>query len=761
MIKDFTFLNFLKPKLMGNKKQKGFLPKVLPVVTALTTLLLVGSVAVLFLFTYLSRDLPSPTQLTERPMEISTKIYDRNGELLYDVYANKNRTLITLDQVSSYLIDATIATEDADFYIHHGFDVLGYVRAIRNIILRQGLQGASTLTQQLAKNALLTSERTIKRKIKELVLTLQIERRYSKDQILTMYFNEAPYGSTAWGVEAASQLFFGKKAKDLTLPESALIAGLPQSPTNYSPITNPDAAKKRQQYVLKLMHEKGWVDKSGTRKYLSNEDYDKALSEELKFSSGLSLLKAPHFVMYVRQRLMDTFGVNLVESGGLKVKTTLDYKIQEKAQKILTDEVAKEAYLKVGNASLVVLNSKTGEILSMVGSKDFFNSTDDGQVNVSTSPRQPGSSIKPITYATALKMGYTASYPLLDVQTNFKSGDEEKDYIPKNYDGKFRGPIQMRYALAQSVNIPAVKMLKLVGISNMVKTANDMGISTLTYDPKYYGLALTLGGGEVKLLELTGAYTVFANEGTYNYPYGIESVEDQKGNILFSHKSHPELALDKGTAFIISNILADSDARAPIFGYGSYLNIPKHTVAVKTGTTDDKKDNWAVGFTPTYSLGVWAGNNDGAPMDPTLASGVTGAAPIWNLVMKELLQDKEDEKFVQPDNVIKWTTGKLTGYKPYEKIEEERVEYYIKGTEPLAYSPWVEIIEICKEDNLFPNDDCKKDDNTKDKVFAHLLGEFPEWQEAVDSWVDEVYDRDSSEESMYFPPTEKTDYSSN
>jgi 1A family penicillin-binding protein len=762
MDKDTNYSNSkFKNPTKSRMYNKGFLYKVLPLITVLTTLLLIGSVSILFLFTYLSRGLPSPTQLTDRSIEISTKIFDRNGELLYDVFASKNRTLITLDQVSSHLIEATLATEDADFYVHHGFDILGYVRAVRNILLRQGLQGASTLTQQLAKNALLTSERTIKRKIKELVLTLQIERRYSKDQILTMYFNEAPYGSTAWGVEAASQLFFGKNAKDLTLAEAALIAGLPQSPTNYSPINYPDVAKKRQQYVLKLMYEKGFVEKNGQRKHLSKDDYENALKEELKYSSGFSLLKAPHFVMYVRQRLIDTFGINTVESGGLKVKTTLDYKIQEFAQKVLTDQVEKEKYLKVGNSALVLLNSKTGEILSMVGSKDFFNSDEDGQVNVSTSPRQPGSSIKPITYATALKMGFTASTPLLDVETNFKDSDDDKDYVPRNYLGNFVGPVQMRYALAQSINIPAVKMLKMVGIENMVKTANDMGISTLTYDPRYYGLALTLGGGEVKLTELTGAYSVFANKGIYNYPYGIESIEDKNGKILFSHKAYPEQALSDGVAFIISSILSDADARAPVFGYGSFLNIPKKTVAVKTGTTDDKKDNWTVGFTPTYSLGVWAGNNDGSPMDPALSSGVTGAAPIWNLVMKELLKDKDDEKFSPPDSVIKSVAGTITGFKPYEKVEESRAEYFIKGTEPQGYSPWIEVVEICKEDNLLPNNDCKKDKNTKDKVFIHFIAEYSKWQEYVDDWRDDAYDKDSREESKYFFPVKKTDYSSN
>jgi len=749
MAKKYSPAPSFKVKILG---------KILPIATILTTLLLVGSISILIVFTYLSRDLPSPTQLTDRPMELSTKITDRNGELLYDVFGSKNRTLVNLNQVSPFLIQATLATEDADFYVHHGFDVLGYIRAIRNIVLRKGLQGASTLTQQLAKNALLSSERTIKRKIKELVLTLQIERKYSKDQILTMYLNEAPYGSTAWGVESASQLFFAKKASDLNLSESALIAGLPQSPTNYSPITNPELAIKRQQYVLKLMHEKGWVDSKGTRQKLSNEDYNKVVSQEIVFSKSFNILKAPHFVMYVRKKLIDTFGAELVESGGLKVTTTLDYKLYEMSQKILTEQVAKEAYFKVGNASLVLLNSKTGEILSMVGSKDFFNSKEDGQVNVSISLRQPGSSIKPITYATALGMGYTASTPLLDVETNFKVDEKEKDYIPKNYDGVFVGPVQVRYALAQSRNVPAVKMLGMVGIENMVKTANLMGISTLNYDPKYYGLALTLGGGEVTLLELTGAYTVFANKGIYNYPYGIEKVEDSKGNILFKHMSNPEPTLDPGVAFIISNILSDPDARAPVFGYGSFLNIPKQTIAVKTGTTDDKKDNWTIGYNNLYTLGVWAGNNDGTPMDPILSSGVTGAAPIWNLVFKELTKNTTDEKFLQPENVIKEVVGKITGFKPYEKVEEGRAEYFIKGTEPKGYSKWIEIVEICKEDNLLPNKSCKEDKNTKDKVFIRLVAEYPDWQDYVDGWIDDNLDKDESSESVYFYPTKETDY---
>ena len=731
--------------------------RLVAIATSLVTFLLVGSIFGIVVFTYLSKDLPSPNELTERPIELSTKIYDRNGVLLYDVYNLKNRTIVSLDKVSSYVVQATLATEDAEFYRHHGFDILAYVRAARNILLRRGLQGGSTLTQQLVKNALLTNERTVVRKVKELVLTLQIEKKYSKDQILQMYLNEAPYGSTAWGVESASELFFGKPASQLDLAESALIAGLPQSPTTYSPINNPVVAIKRQQYVLKLMKEKGWINSKSEREYISSEDYDGALKKELVFASGQAVLKAPHFVMYVRSKLIDSFGADLVETGGLKVTTTLDYKFQEKAQEILTDEVAKEAYLKVGNASLIALNSKTGEIIGMVGSKDFFNSKEDGQVNVSLSLRQPGSAIKPITYATALKMGYTASFPIIDAQTDFNEDPEAKEYIPSNYDGVFRGTIQLRYALAQSVNVPAVKVLKLVGINNMVKTANAMGISTLTYDPKYYGLALTLGGGEIKLIELTASYTVFANSGTYNFPYGIEKVEDNKGNVLFSHRAEPEKVLDPEVAFIISNILSDNDARAPVFGYGSYLNIAKHTVAVKTGTTNDKKDNWTIGFTPSITVGVWAGNNDGSSMNE-IASGVTGAAPVWNRVISDYLKDLPDEKFFQPETVVRAEVGSITGFKPYLELEKPRMEYFIKGPEPQGYSPRVTVLEICRKDDKLANDACKKDDKSEMRAFLKLKAEFPQWQDAVDHWVEDVVDKDSDKYSLYDIPTKESDY---
>jgi len=712
-----------------------------------------GSIFIIVVFAYFSKDLPSPNQLTDRSVELSTKIYDKNDDLLYDVYATKNRTLVSLENISPNILKATLATEDSDFYKHRGFDLIGYIRAVFNMLRGGGLQGASTLSQQLVKNALLTTERTVTRKIKEFVLSLQIENKYSKDEILQMYLNEAPYGSTAWGIEAASWLYFNKTAKVLSLAESALIAGLPQSPTAYSPITNPDNAMDRQKYVLRLMRQRGWINSSGQKEFLTEDDYNNALAEDLVFAEGSTTLKAPHFVMYVRQKLIDLFGEDLVENGGLRVKTTLDYKFHNEAQKIVFEEVERASNLLVGNSALVAMDTKTGAIISMVGSRDFFDTDRDGQVNVTLSLRQPGSAIKPITYATGLKQSYTASAVLFDVPTNFPQDAPRPDYVPVNYDGLYRGPIQARYALAQSVNITAVKMLRLVGIKNMIDTANSLGISSLVYDPSKYGLALTLGGGEVRLVELVNAFATFGNEGIYNPFYTIEEVLDKDGNVIYKHQLESRKVLDEGVAFIISDILSDNSARSPVFGFNSELNITGFTVAVKTGTTNDIRDNWTVGYTPLIAIGVWAGNNDNSPMHSSLASGVTGAAPIWNRAMREYLKNFQDEKFKQPEDVIKVGVGKITGMKPFSDIEDTRWEYFIKGTEPASYSNWIQELEICEDDDKLANDDCRDDDRTDFRTYIRFTSQLPDWQEGVDAWVEEKYD-----DERYFPPNEISDY---
>ena len=702
--------------------------------------LLFGGLAVAFY----SRNLPSPTSLIARDVELSTKIYDRNGELLYDVHGEKDRVLVKLEDVPLYLRQATIAMEDKNFYRHKGFDIQGIIRSIKFIITGKGLAGGSTLTQQLIKNALLTPERTLTRKIKEFILALQIERRYSKDEILQMYLNEVPYGGQAWGIEAAAQMYFGKKTKDLTLAEAALLAGLPAAPTRYSPYNDPEAAKWRQEQVLRRMVEDG---------YISQEEAEQAKAEELKFRPLGANIRAAHFVMYVRQLLAERYGTKMVEEGGLKVITTLDIKMQEQAEHIVYEEVNKAKNLLVGNGALIAMDPKTGQILAMVGSKDYFDASTDGNVNVVLRERQPGSSIKPVTYVTAFKQGYTPASVVMDVKTEFPGGEGQPPYVPENYDGKFRGPIQFRYALGNSINVAAVKVLKLVGIPAMLDTAHAMGITTLN-EPERYGLSLTLGGGEVKLLDMAVVYSTFATGGVRHDPVAILKVEDKDGHILEEWKETPgQRVLSPEHAYLISDILSDNNARLEAFGEWSPLRIPGYQVAVKTGTTDDKRDNWTIGYTPNLTVGVWVGNNDNTPMHPRLASGITGAAPIWSRAMKTFLPQRPKEDFVRPEGIVTATVDKLSGKLPGEGTEETREEIFVKGTVPTEKDDMHQVLEICTVDGKLATDACRHAGKVEKKSFIVLKAQLPEWQEFVDKWVEEVH----KDDPKYHPPTEKSD----
>ncbi len=750
---------------MQRKKlpKKIILFKILAVFSIIGVYLgILSSVAILGTFAYFSYKVPSPDKLTNRKVTQSTKIYDRNKILLYDVFENVDRTLVTLNDVSPYVIYATLSAEDGDFYKHKGFDPLGILRATIYTSLGSGLQGGSTLTQQLTKNALLSKERTITRKIKELILSMQIENKYDKDVILEWYLNEIPYGSTAYGIEAASQFYFGKSASDLNLAESAFLAGLPQRPTAYSPFgKTPDLGIQRQKYVLKLMKENGWINKEGKREYITQEEYDQAIKYKLQFKGSKTNIKAPHFVFYVLDKLYEKYGEDFIKNSGLEVITTLDLKKQEEVQNIVQEELKKAEYLNVGNAAVMVIDPKTREILVMVGSRDYFDSENGGQFNVATSPtRQPGSSIKPLVYATGLKQGYTASTVFMDVPTTFPPPDSaSKPYSPKNYDGKFRGPVQFRYALGNSINIPAVKMLKLVGIPSLLETAQDFGIKSLNPN-KFYGLSLALGGGEISLIEMTNAYAVFASKGYYVDPIYIKEIKDNKGNIIEDSKNvqSPIKVLDEGISFIMSDVLSDNFARYLAFGPGNALEFKKHQVAVKTGTTDDIRDNWTIGFTPNIVVGVWAGNNDNSPMNPNLASGITGAAPIWRRSISLFLDDEKVSKFEKPKNVVRVEVGTITGGKPAEGLEDKRWEYFIKGTEPVVRSPMVVELEICKKDGKLANKKCKEDKKTKKKEYIKLTALLPEWQEAVDKWVKENYPKDKDEFKKFYPPTKKSDY---
>lgn len=584
--------------------------------------------------------LPTPEGLSSYSKPTTTEIFDRHGVLLYRMYEGINRSIVNLEELPQHLIDATIAAEDKTFYKHPGIDLLAIARAFYHNVKFDKQEGASTITQQLIKNSLLTPEKTYTRKIKEVILSLWAERIYTKAEILQMYLNNSPYGGPNWGVRAASKTYFDKEPKDLTLAESAYLAGLPASPSQFSPFgTRPDLGIERQKQVLDRMLEEG---------YINEAEKNEALAEELNFKSSNQAILAPHFVFYVRDILAQKYGERIVSQGGLKILTTLDLGLQGEVEKIVADEVAKLGALNVSNGASMVLDAKTGQILAMNGSLDYFK-PGFGNFNATLAQRQPGSSIKPITYATAFKKGYAPGNTILDTPITFQDGVNK--YTPVNYDGKFHGPVSLRVALASSLNIPAVKLLQYVGIEEMIQTARDLGITTLE-DKNRFGLSLTLGGGEVPMIEMMGAYQAFSQMGTLKKPTGILKISDSEGNTLEEFENKGTQALQPEVAYMINHILSDNKARSMAFGPNSLLNITGQEVGVKTGTSDSKRDNWTFGYSPDFVVGVWVGNNNNAPMNPSLASGVTGAAPIWNRIMRGLLAVKPSTGFVRPSGVI-------------------------------------------------------------------------------------------------------------
>ena len=702
------------------------------------------------IFPLFAFNLPSPDKVVRRE-GFSTKILDRNGKVLYDIFEDERRTPVTLEEVPKYLSQATVAIEDKNFYKHQGFDPIGMLRGLSRVFTRGYAQGGSTLTQQLVKNVLLSPERSVFRKIKEFILAVQIERRYSKDEILQMYLNEAPYGGTAWGVASASEIYFGKKVKDLTLVESAILAGLPQRPSTYSPYSStPDAYIGRTQDVLRRMREDGNITKD-------QEQSARGELENVVFQERGASFKAPHFVQYVEKILEERYGANVVEQGGLQVTTTLDLDLQEKAQEAVSEEIAKVEKLHITNGAAVVIDPQTGEILAMVGSKNFNDPNYDGQVNVTMSLRQPGSAIKPVTYATALKEGYTASTLLMDVDTTFPGGVGQPDYKPVNYDGKFRGPIQLRYALGNSINVPAVKMLARVGIKDVLETAYDLGLTTLEPTQETLnrvGLSLTLGGGDVRLLELTGAYAAFVNEGHKVEPVAILKVEDSNGKTLEEVKPKKgKKVLSEEQAYIIANILSDNSARSEVFGTNSQLNIPGRSVAVKTGTTNNRKDNWTLGGNSEGVVGVWVGNNDNSEM-LQVASGVTGASPIWRRIVLEVLSGKPDVKFVTPSGIVTASVDSVSGYRAHDGYPS-RSEYFIKGTEP-GDDPVHTKIKVCKSDGKLATPSDIASGNYEEIEFFVFKEEDPtasaggtnRWQEGILAWLS------AQSDSRYHPPND-------
>lgn len=699
---------------------------------------------VTIIFFWFAKDLPRPGKV-QRSEGFTTVILDRTGEKLYDVFQEENRIpLKNLSDAPKFLRDATIAVEDKNFYTHGGISSTGILRSLVNILVFHKLEGGSTLTQQLVKNVLLTQERTLPRKIKEAILAIQIERKYTKDEILQMYLSETPYGGPTVGVVTASDYYFGKKPSQLTLTESAFIAGLPQSPSAYSPfLSDTKAYVWRTEQVLRRMKEDGYITSA-------EESSAKAQIDQLPFSqNGNSSLRAPHFVAYVKELLVRQFGQDVFQKGGLTVTTSLDWALQEKAQTIVREEVAKVKNLKVGNGAAVILNPITGEILAMVGSKDYAATDSSGlQFNVAIQAlRQPGSSIKPITYAAFFAKGYTPSTVLMDVDTKYPSGKkDEKEYNPKNYDLKYRGPMQMRYALGNSINTIAVKVSAMVGIRDLLRVANDMGMTTLEptdENLKRIGLSLTLGGGEVRLIDITRAYGVFATGGMKQELASILKVEDEKGKVLYEWKPVKSTRVMKeDVAYLISDILSDNDARKDVFGLQSYLVIPNKTVAVKTGTTDDKRDNWTIGYTPSRVIGVWVGNNDNTPMNPALASGLSGAAPIWNKLMKEALVGMPDEPFKRPDSVKELEIDAYGGGLPASD-RPTRKERFIVGTEPTTQSSIYKKVKVSKRDGskLANTVEIAKGEYDE-KTFVQFIEDDPvsgdgknRWQEGIDAWV--------------------------
>lgn len=612
----------------------------------------VGAGILLILISFIK--LPDFNSFQERKIIESTKIYDRTGKtLLYDVHENVKRTIVPFDAISLNIKNATIAVEDANFYHHYGVEPKSIIRAtFANVVGGGFKQGGSTITQQVVKNTLLTSEKKVTRKLKELVLSFKLEAAFSKDEILALYLNEVPYGGNIYGVAEASRTFFGKEPSLLSIAESAYVAALPKAPTRLSPYgNNRNLLDERKDFVLKRMYTLGFITES---------DYNSARTEKVTFLPKESRgIKAPHFVMWVQEYLAEKYGERAVDENGYKVITTLDYELQKKAEEVVDRfGVDTEKNFNAKNMALVAIDPKNGNVLAMVGSRDYFDVKNEGNFNVTLAHRQPGSTFKPFVYGAAFMKGYTPETVLFDLPTNFSTNcdaqgnplsptiKKEDCYVPENYDGKYRGPVSMREALAQSLNVPAVKTLYLAGLNDSIATAKRMGITSLT-DPARYGLTLVLGGGEVSLLELTGAYGVFANDGIRNPTTSILRIEDKQGRVIEEFRDSSEEVISSETARKITSILSDNKARTPAFGAHSALYFPGKDVAVKTGTTNDYRDVWTVGYTPAIAVGMWAGNNDNTPMQKNVAGMII--APIWRAFMEEAFKLTPSERFITPE----------------------------------------------------------------------------------------------------------------
>ena len=742
----FNLVMRMKRKWRGADKQK----LLRSFFVGLLVLIIGMLVITMAVFAWFAKDLPTPEAVVRRE-GYSSRVYDRNGKVLYDLFKDEKRLPVVWTDVPEYLKKATIAIEDKSFYQHKGFDPLTPLRIGYNLIFRGRLIGGSTLTQQLVKNVLLTSERSVIRKIKEFILAVQIEQKYTKDEILLMYLNEAPYGGPIWGVGPATERYFGKSVGEINLAESVILAGIPQRPPVFSPYSStPKAYVSRSKDVLARMREDG---------YISQDLADKTLIEieNYQFKDKNSDIKAPHFVFWIREQLVERYGEEVVSGSGLQITTSLDLDIQERAEEIVAEEIEKAKNMDISNGAALVIDPRDGQVLAMVGSKDYFSTEIDGQFNVASQAlRQPGSAIKPITYLAGLKTGMTPATMIVDSPVVFPGVAGQKDYEPKNYSGKYNGPMSLRSALANSINTTAVKVLARVGVKEMLNLAHSMGITTLEPSQENlsrFGLAVTLGGADVKMTELSSAYASFANGGKKIDLQPILKVEDRNGRVLEEYKPiNLKQVILAQEAFLISHILSDNEARSITFGAVSGLIVPGYQVAVKTGTTNDKRDNWAIGWTPNLLTTVWVGNNDNSPMGK-VASGVSGATPIWQRIMKELVAKREKQDFSIPPGIISLEVDKISGYKAHDGFPA-RAEYFVQGTESDLDDPIHAKLKVCRNGNgLAPPEDVIGG-NYDEKEFIKLREDDPistdgknRWQEGINWWISQQTDQ-----AKYNPP---------
>jgi len=687
------------------------------------------------LFAWFSKDLPTPSKIADRKPTVSTKVYDKTGQILLYETGDQKRTIIQSNQMSQYLKDATISVEDASFYQHHGIRVTSILSAVRDKLLGRTavLRGGSTITQQYVKTALLTSDRSIARKIKEAILAVELEFMFTKEQILTMYLNEIPYGSGTAGAEAAARTYYGIPAKDLTLAQSATLAAIPQAPTYYSPYgTHVEKLINRKNYVLDRMAENGKI----TTEQATEAKNQDTTTLNIALKPRRDSMLAPHFAMYVLEQIADEYGEDKINKEGLNIITTLDYDKQKFAEQAINDGVPKNTKYNAGNAALVSVDSRSGQILAMVGSKDYFDTTIDGQVNVADSLRQPGSSFKPFAYATAFKSkDYSPSKIIYDLETDFGGNPP---YIPHNYNGRTNGPVTIRQALSNSLNIPAVKILSLAGIDNVLRTASDMGITTLTRRSDY-GLSLVLGAGEVKPVEMAGAFSVFANGGVKYDLASILKITDSKNKILYEYqleKNAGQQVLDPQISYEIADILSDNEARSLVFGTRSSLYFPDRKVAAKTGTTSSFKDAWTVGFTPSIATAVWVGNSDATAMKNG-ADGSVLAGPIFHKFMVDALEGTPNEDFAKPDGLQTATIEKYSNKQPTEFSSETSTDIFASWQLPAEKDDIHQLVNLCKgTDKLAPADAPIELIDKKSITIVHSeRPDNPNWEEPVRGWA--------------------------